>query len=157
MNAAERMKKLRQKRKDAKLKEYRFWLKTEIYEEVKDILKNLENLSLKEEKEKNTESLKNSLNEILKKYNSWDNYYQDKNGISIKSQEELTSTRKQRKFAFLIARATKQYLPDTSILSNRFFISEWIYQQIKKYKLAYIYDWEKLAEEYGFVQCESRG
>jgi hypothetical protein len=80
-NSSERMKRLREKRKKAGLKEYRLWLNHNVIENEKGYLKTLENISLAKETKLNLSNTKNQLNERLKKYKTWDEYYKKVYGM----------------------------------------------------------------------------
>jgi len=145
-DAAARMKKLRKRRNEADIKEHRLWIKKEVYEEIKDILKAIELLSLEDERKKALKDLKNNLHEKLQKYKTWENYYSARYDMPSKSLSDLISTEKQRKFAYVIGRAINKPLPNNFILSNRSLLREWISEQIHKHNIEHIYNWEEIAE-----------
>jgi len=150
-SAAERMSMTRWRRKKAGLKEFRFWIKEEDEAFFKAILKDYEKYALEhtEHQEDRINSLKECLNEKLQAYGDWNTYYKEVHGIEPKK-GDYPSSEKQRKFAYVIARATKQKLPDNFTLSSRILLGDWIHKQIQEFQLGHIYDWEEIAKDYKF-------
>ena len=150
-NSAERMSDTRQRRKIAGLKEFRFWIKKEDEGFFIGILKEYETyiLAHTEINKAKRKELKQSLHEKLEKHGSWDEYYEKVYQMTPKLGDAPT-TEKQRKFAYVVARATKQNLPNNFIVSSRMLLGEWIFKQIEKYRLEHIYNWEEIAEDYKF-------
>jgi hypothetical protein len=150
-DSAERMSDTRYKRKKAGLKEFRFWIKNEDEDFFREILKEYQKILLDNIKyDKNTfKGLKETLNKKLEEYGDWETYF-EKVYQMTPNKGNYPSTEKQRKFAYVIARATKTHMPNKFILSSCMLLAEWTSKQINKYDIGYIYNWEEIAEEYNF-------
>lgn len=126
MSAAERMERLRQKRKKEKIKEVRFWVREEDLDKAKKITSVFQKLALYNEAQEDTLLLEEKLKSKLEEFGSWEEYLKEKYDFNLEP-----STEKQRKFALRLAAAAKENLP-LEVLKHKGLLSSWIRKKMKR-------------------------
>jgi len=124
MSAADRMERLRVRRKNLGLKELRFWVREEDLEKAKEITSFFQKLAFYDEEEKKVRDLEKELNFRLEEFQSWKNYMKEKYDFNLKP-----STEKQRKFALRLASASEEDIP-LFVLRHKGLLGSWIHRKL---------------------------
>lgn len=125
MDAAERMERLRQRRKDKGIKEVRFWAREEDLGKAKRVTNLFQKLALSDEAQEKVLELEEKLNLKLEEFKSWEKYLKEKYDFSLEP-----STGKQRKFALRLASAAEEEVP-LAILKHKGLLGSWIGNKLK--------------------------
>jgi hypothetical protein len=143
-NAAERVERLRQKRRDSGLKEMRFWVKDSDQQLASEISKMFQERALSGEKQEAVDSLKKNLDVLLGLHGNWQDAMESKYGFLGKRKP---STVKQRKYAYRVSISAGVDLPDNFTLADCYLLGDWIAQTKKDHKLDYVYSFLDRVQE----------
>ena len=126
MSAAERMERLRQRRKKNGIKEIRFWVREKDIDKAKKINILFQKLALYDESQEEVRLLEDKLNRNLEEFESWENYLKEKYDFNLEP-----STEKQRKFALRLASVACEEIP-IIILKHKGLLSSWIHNCLER-------------------------